>query len=141
MRKIALPHLPIGLALPPLALVGVEEEDKLLLDEFSLLRVSWVGPRLPRHHLAWASRTTVHRARGAYRGATGHPLRTRTGWAWAGLGPPGHGVHDAHHILVRVTRGQRHAHGTLARPHARVGLAHVAIHAWLHTLTTKAVVT
>lgn len=40
--QVALPHLPVGL-LPPLALVRVEQEDELLLDELPLLRVGSGG--------------------------------------------------------------------------------------------------
>lgn len=44
MGKIALPHLPVSL-LPALAFVSVQKENKLLLDEFALLRISRVGSR------------------------------------------------------------------------------------------------
>ena len=44
MGKVALPHLPVSL-LPALALVRMQEEDKLLLDEFALLWISRVGSR------------------------------------------------------------------------------------------------
>ena len=54
--KVALPHLPVGL-LPALALVSVQEEDKLLLDELALLRISRMCPRTHplghRSHQAW----------------------------------------------------------------------------------------
>jgi hypothetical protein len=45
------PHLPIGL-LPPLALVGVEQQDQLLLDELALLWVGRVARRRCRHPTA-----------------------------------------------------------------------------------------
>lgn len=44
VRKVALPHFPIGL-LPPLALVRVEQEDQLLLNKLPLLRVCCRGRR------------------------------------------------------------------------------------------------
>lgn len=44
MGKIALPHLPISL-LPALALVSVQKENQLLLDELALLWVSCVRSR------------------------------------------------------------------------------------------------
>lgn len=54
--KVALPHFPVSL-LPALALVSVQEEDKLLLDELALLWVSCVRSRTHsrgyRSHKAW----------------------------------------------------------------------------------------
>ena len=54
--KVALPHFPIGL-LSPLALVSVQKENKLLLDELALLWISCVGSRTHplghRSHQAW----------------------------------------------------------------------------------------
>ena len=44
--KVALPHLPVGL-LPALALVSMQEEDKLLLDELALL---WISRMCSRTH-------------------------------------------------------------------------------------------
>ncbi|TNN68882.1 hypothetical protein EYF80_020917 [Liparis tanakae] len=54
MGQSARPHLPVGL-LPPLALMCVEQQDQLLLNEFALLGVSrWArghatGPRDHAH--------------------------------------------------------------------------------------------
>jgi len=54
--KVALPHLPVSL-LPALALVSVQKENKLLLDEFALLGISRVGSRAHPlgywRHKAW----------------------------------------------------------------------------------------
>lgn len=44
MGKVALPHFPISL-LPALALVGMQKENELLLDEFALLWISRVRSR------------------------------------------------------------------------------------------------
>jgi len=53
--QVALAHLPVGL-LPPLALVGMEEQHQLLLDQLALLRVGRGGRRpRARSHGAEAS--------------------------------------------------------------------------------------
>jgi len=64
--QVALPHLPVGL-LPPLALVRVEQEHQLLLDQLALLGVRrggrGAGPCPYRAQADWGSAHDAGRSR------------------------------------------------------------------------------